>query len=172
MPAQLPLAGVVDATQKAQHLGRGRGRLVPARGSIQRTSPSFAFDHSQAMTIPTPLIVLGVGCGLGVGVGEQQAVGDGVPARHRQVLLAQRVFPAEGIQDRPDEVVLGLALVGLGVLGEGVGDFDEPCPQGPGVDGLVGRLRLDGFAEVVSAEERTRAEQCRIRQVEPPSPHL
>ena len=58
----------------------------------------------------------GGGLGLGLSVGEKEMVGDVLVAVG--ALLRQVVGPAEQLEDRPDEVLLGDGLVGLPVLGE------------------------------------------------------
>ena len=44
-------------------------------------------------------------------VSEQQAVRDVIDAPRRQILLPQARCPSETVQDRPDQIILGLALV-------------------------------------------------------------
>ena len=104
-----------------------------------------------------PVAVLWIGPaggeGLGFGVGEQEMVGDVLVAV--RTLLRQVVGPAEEVEGRPDEVLLGEGLVGPMVLLEGLVGLGEALPEG---DAVRCRRRplgggLDAVGEEVVGEE-------------------
>ena len=99
-----------------------------------------------------PVAVLWIGRagaeGLGFGVGEEQVVGDILVAV--RTLLRQVVGPAEELEGRPDEVLLGEGLVGLMVLPEGLVDADEVLPEGGAV--RCRRRPLGGGLDAVGEE--------------------
>ena len=80
--------------------------------------------------MPVAVLWLGPagGEGLGFGIGEQEVVWDVLVAVG--ALLGQVVGPAEELEDRPDEVLLGDGLVGLPVLGEVTVGAGEALPEG------------------------------------------
>ena len=110
------------------------------------------------MAVALPLVGEAVGAVLRGTVREQQAVRHVVAADRRQVLLPEVGRPAEPRQHRPDQVVLGLALVGGQVRGEAV----QPGLQ-RGLKVVKGRRRhvvpvgklIDRFPEETLREEAT-----------------
>ena len=89
-------------------------------------------------------------------VGEQQSVGNVLPATECEVLLAQARRPAEPVQDGPDQVVLGLALV-RSVRGREAVEYDsnrrfEVVERGILKGQPVGRPG-DGFGEEITGEQ-------------------
>ena len=112
-PPHLARGHVVDATEVAQHLRRGRGLLAPPPGAtVQRSKPPFRFHDREAVLVALPLLGEAVRPVLRGAVGEQQAVRHVFASARREVLLPEAGCPAEPRQHRPDQVILGLALVG------------------------------------------------------------
>ena len=112
-PAELAGGHVVHTAQIAQHLRRGGGFLATSsRTAIERPKPPFGLDNGKAVLITPPVLVKTVGTIRGGIVGEQQSVRHVFPAARREILLAETCRPAEACQHRPDQIVLGLALVG------------------------------------------------------------
>ena len=111
-PAQPARCEIVDAPQVPQHLG-GRRRLfaATARAAVERAKQALRLDDRKPERVAFPLLGKPVGVVFGRVVGEQQAVGHVFAAARGEVLLAQARGPAERGQHRPDQVILGLALV-------------------------------------------------------------
>ena len=103
---------------------------------IEGQAEAFALLDYGGVTVPAPWVGSAGGAGLGLGVGEEEMVGDVLVAV--RALLGQVVGPAEEVEDRPDEVLLGDCLVGLPVLGESLVDAGEAAPEA-GVGGRGGR---------------------------------
>ena len=88
---------------------------------------------------------------LGAGVREEQVVGDVLVAGGP--LLRQVVGPSEQLQDRPDQVLLGDRLVGLGGTGEGFVALEDGFPEGgEGLRVSGGCLPLGGGPDAVGEE--------------------
>jgi len=113
-PAQLSGSKILNAPQIAQHLGRGGSSFfaAPSGSTIERTAPSFGFDNGETEFVAPPFFARKVGLSLGGGVFEEKAVGHVFTAFRREVLLAKTFRPADGCENGPDEIVLGLAFVG------------------------------------------------------------
>ena len=112
-PAEMSRGQVVHPPQVAQHLSRGRGLLARTpRPAVERPLPTLGLHHGQAEFIALPFLGEGVGTVLGLCVGEQQAVGHVLPALSSEVLLSQARCPPEVSKNRPDQIILSLALVG------------------------------------------------------------
>ena len=112
-PPELAGGLVVDAAEVAQHLRRGRGLLAPPPGAtVQRSKPPFRFHDREAVLVALPLLGEAVRPVLRGAVGEQQSVRHVFASARREVLLPEAGCPAEPRQHRPDQVILGLALVG------------------------------------------------------------
>jgi len=62
------------------------------------------------MLIPLPRFPELVSQRLCFRIREEQAVRNVVPSFHRQILLAERINPADPTQNRPNQIVFGLAL--------------------------------------------------------------
>ena len=156
-PAQRAFRQVLHPPQVAEHLGRGRGFLaVPARAAVERAPPALGFDQRRAQPVALPLLGQGVGAGLRVFVGEQQAVRHVGAAAGAQVLLPQTLRPAEACEHGPDQVVLGLPLVGRALDGEAREERAEVAFEG-GERRVVERLPVrrfgDGDAQEVVGEQ-------------------
>src|SRR6202035_3462316 len=68
-------------------------------------------NHGQAEPVAPPLLREGVGLHLPCIVLEEKPVGHVLAAARREILLAKARRPSQPGQDRPDEVILGLALI-------------------------------------------------------------
>ena len=120
-PAELPGGQIVDAAEVAQHLCRGRRLLAtPPGATVQRSKPPFRLNGRQAVPVALPLLGEAVRPVLRGAVGEQQAVRHVLASVRREVLLPEAGSPAEPRQHRPDQVILGLALVGRQIRREAV----------------------------------------------------
>ena len=158
-PAELAAGQIIDPAQITQHLcGRCRG-FVPARRTIQRTRPALAFDDGQPVGIPLPLIAMRIGGGFGFGISKQQAVRHIIAPANRQVLLAERFSPAKRAQNRPDEIILGLALVRLVALRKGGSNALNFLAQVREVNCGISRITPDRFDKIVSGKQGTRYEK-------------
>ena len=117
-PAKISGSQVVHAPQVAEHLSRGCDPLPLASGAaVEGPKPALGLDHRDSDFVTPPLLPEAVGAIFHRVGGEQESVGDVLPAPWGEVLLAETCRPAEeAMQDGPDQVVLGLALVG-GVRG-------------------------------------------------------
>ena len=113
-PAQGSGREVVHAPQVAEHLGRGSHslRCAAAGAAVERLQPALGFDHRQSKLVAPPLLGKGIRTILHRLVGEQQPVGNVLPTLGGQVLLAEARVPPEEVEDRPDQILFGLALVG------------------------------------------------------------
>ena len=96
---------------------------VVAVAGIERQAEAFALLDDGGVPVAVLWIGPAGGAGLGVGIGEEEVVGDILVAV--RPLLRQVVGPAEEVEDRPDEVLLGDGLVGLMVLPEGLVGLGE-----------------------------------------------
>lgn len=157
--AQAKVAGreIVHTSQIAKHLGRGRDSLSPASGAaIEGPEPALGLDDRKSKLVTFPLLGESVGPVLRHIVSEQQSIGNVFPAPEREILLAQARPPAEPVQDRPDQVVLGLALVGRVRGREAVEYRSKRSFEGVErriVEGQpVGRPR-NGFGEEITGEQ-------------------
>ena len=126
LPVQPPLGAVgenaptrpavpeaLGAAQVAQHLRRGRqGFAVSAGGAVQGAQPALGFHQHGADGVAGRPFRHAEGTGLGAGVAEQQAIRHIFPPHGAQVLLPQVGRPAEAGENRPDQVVFCVALVG------------------------------------------------------------
>ena len=112
-PAQPAIRQVVGPAQIAQHLGGRRRRFAGLRRpAVERPAPSLRLDDGEAELVALPFLKETVGPVLALLIGEQEAVRHIHHSLGREVLLAQPFGPAELPQHGPDQVVLGLALVG------------------------------------------------------------
>ncbi|MDE0714034.1 MAG: hypothetical protein OXI10_04065 [Gammaproteobacteria bacterium] len=108
------------------------------------------------MLIAFPLFWKAIGTFLGGLVSEQQSIGHIVPAMGRKVLLPQMFRPAETAENRPDQVVLGLALVGRMIHGKAGKDVSYPFLNLlylPVIQGLPLGHFGDGFIEKASGKQ-------------------
>ena len=114
-PADPARRQVVHAAKVAEHLG-GRRRLrllaAPSRPAIERAKPALRFDDGETEPVAPPFADDAVGAALRRVVGEQQPIGNVLATARRKVLLTQARGPPESFENRPDQVFLGLALVG------------------------------------------------------------
>src|ERR1700730_3516016 len=111
-PAEFARGQVFDTPEIAEHLRRGSGFLPSsARPAIKRPAPPFRLDDGEAELVASPFLRSGVGSGLCCAVPKEQPVGHILPAARCKVLLTQGFGPSESAEDRPDQVVLGLAFV-------------------------------------------------------------
>ena len=114
-PADPARRQVVHAAKVAEHLG-GRRRLrllaAPSRPAVERAKPALRFDDGETEPVAPPFADDAVGAALRRVVGEQQPIGNVLATARRKVLLTQARGPPESFENRPDQVFLGLALVG------------------------------------------------------------
>lgn len=119
-PAQGAASQILHPAQIAQHLG-GRNAAVrpaPLVLAVERSFPAFGFHHAKALAVA---LVMGQPRRRlqTRPVAEQQHVGHVAAALGRQVLLKQRVGPAQDSQNRPDHLRLGLRLRRFAEFGDG-----------------------------------------------------
>ena len=79
--------------------------------AIEREPPALGLDDGETEFVAPPFLCEAVGAVLRRLIREQQAVGYVIDAPRGQVLLAQAPCPSETAEYRPDQVILGLALV-------------------------------------------------------------
>ena len=129
-PANVAVGLDIGGREVAQQLAVGRAGLDPvvAVPGIEGQAEAFALLDDGGVTVAFAGVGPAGRLGLGLGVGEQEMVGDVLVAVG--ALLGQVVGPAEEVEDRPDEVLLGDRLVGLPVLGELAVDAGEAPPEG------------------------------------------
>ena len=112
-PSQLAGRQIVHAPNVAEHLSRGRVFLAPATGAaVERAQPALGLDDRETELIALPFLGEAIGTVLSGGVCEQQAVGYVLAALGGEVLLAKTRLPPELQDDRPDQIVFGLAFIG------------------------------------------------------------
>ena len=169
-PAQPSVGQIVDAPQIAEHLGRGRSRLVTTGGAVERAAPALAFHRRQAMAVALPFLRFGIRCGLGFGVGEKQSVRHILAPGYRQILLPEAFAPPQRTEDRPDEIVFGLTFVRPMSLWKRFGDTPELRAQICQIDCAIFLGRRDRLDEIVEREQAARREKKRIVQFLGPSP--
>ena len=119
----------VGGREVAQQLAVGRAGLysVVAVAGIEGQTEALALLDDGGVTVAFAGVGPAGRLRLGLSVGEQQMVGDVLVAVG--ALLRQVVGPAEELEDRPDEVLLGEGLVGLPVPGEVAVDAGEALPE-------------------------------------------
>ena len=110
-PAESSGCEVIDATEVPEHLRGGSGLGVQVGAPVERKHPGLGLDDGEPQLVALPFLPEIVGAVLRRLVGEQQAVRYVIEAPRGEVLLAQARRPSEAGQDRPDQIVLGLALV-------------------------------------------------------------
>ena len=112
-PAEIAGCEIVDPAQIAQHLGGWRRLFaVLAGAAVERAQPALGLDDREAEPVALPVLGKAVGPVLRGHVREQQTVRHVLPAGCAQILLLQACRPAEPLEDRPDQIVFGLTLVG------------------------------------------------------------
>jgi hypothetical protein len=119
-PAQAAGGHVVHPAQVAQHLRGGHAVLALAAGvlAIENPVPALRLDDAEPMPEAPPRIERRR-VRLRFGAAEQQRVGNVVARLGRQVLLHRHVGPSDRLQQRPDELLLGLRLRRVLQLAEG-----------------------------------------------------
>ncbi len=157
-PAQPPVRDRLRRRQVAQDLAVGRAPLygVVRVAVVERQAEALALLDQQRV----PEAFLGMaaagGAPLLLGAGEEQEVGDVLVAG--RALLRQVVVPAQQLQERADQLLLGDRLVGVRVAAECVEAVDHGAREvGEGLR-LFDRLppfgrRPDAVAEEVLGEE-------------------
>ena len=148
---------VVGATQVAEHLRGRRDGLVGA--PVQAAQPPLRLDHRRADRVAGMLLAEFGGPALRAIVGEQEPVGHVPAAGGAEILLPQMRRPAQLLQRRPDEVVLGFGLVRAGSPGEALEGLSKA-----GFDlaqSFVGQIAPGRqFAEGLRIVEKVRGEQA------------
>lgn len=113
----------LGTAQIPQHLGR-RHLVILVLGAtaafvlaVQQALPAFIFDDDQTVLVAVSLVLLSVGTPLVVRCFEQQHVRNvGASLRGGSRLCEPSITPpAERLQDRVDQVVLGLGLIRMAV---------------------------------------------------------
>ena len=92
------------------------GSPVAGISHVQRQAEALALLHDQSVAEACVWILLRDGTRLGFGVGEQQVVGDVLVARG--TLLRQVVSPAQCLQQRAHQLLLGSRLMQVGRAAE------------------------------------------------------
>ncbi len=112
-PAEFAGRQIVYAPKIAEHLSRGGVFLTPAtRTAVERPEPALGLDDRETKLITLPFLGETVGAVLRRSVREQQAIGRILSPVSGEVLLPQTRRPPELHENRPDQIVLGLALIG------------------------------------------------------------
>ena len=156
-PAEPAVGQVVDPPEIAEHLGGRRGLLPdPSRSAVEGAEPPLRLDDRKAELVTPPPLGNAVGAVLLGLSGEQQPVGHILAAPSAEVLLPQGRGPTEPRQNRPDQVVLRLALVGRPGRRKAVEYVPdaglEAVERGP-VDGFPFGLPRDGLAQEIVSEQ-------------------
>ena len=113
-PSEFSLGQVVRPAKITQHLGRRRRHLVQTLGApVEGAAPALGLDYGETEPVTLPLFGKAVGAVLGRIVRKQQAVGHVFHAVGRQVLPAKARSPSEQSEYGPDQVFLGIRLVGF-----------------------------------------------------------
>ena len=152
-PADPALRLDLGGGQVAEDLAVGRPGVesgLPV-ALVQGQAEALALLHDGGVPGAGGGVRLGRGAFLGAGVGEEQVVGDVLVAR--RALLRQVVGPPEQLQHRPDEILLGDRLVGVGGPGEGFVMAEDGLAEGGEGLGVSGRgLPLGGGPDAVGEE--------------------
>ena len=173
-PAQFAGGQIVDTPQIAQHLGRWRRFLAGSPGAaVERTLPALGLHHCKAVLVTPPVLGEGVGAALRRLVREQQTIRHVLPAGCAQILLPQARRPAQSRENGPDQIVLGLALVGRLVDRESLEDdaqrsFETVEPAD--VERLPVIRLGNGFAQEIVCEEA--ALECGVEAHAPIDPRI
>ena len=129
-PAQAALRLDLGGGQVAEDLavgGPGVESGLPV-ALVQGQAEALALLQGEGVPGPGGGVALRGGALLGTGVGEEQVIGNVLVAGGP--LLRQVVGPAEQLQNRPDQVLLGDCLVRLRGSGEGFVALEDGFPEG------------------------------------------
>ena len=77
---------------------------------IEWATPALRFDQRKTVLVPLPRFPKSISQRLCFGIREEQSVRDIVSSFHGEILLAERINPANSVQNRPNQIVFGLAL--------------------------------------------------------------